>query len=41
MKRFRALTDIFRNRIHSFVDDVAFAAAGLANFSLELAMAAI
>jgi hypothetical protein len=40
MKRFRALTDVYRNRIQTFIDDVALAAAGLANWSLELAQAA-
>lgn len=40
MKRFRVLTDIFRNRKTSFIDDVALATAGLANLSLELALAA-
>lgn len=41
MKRFRALTDVFRNRVTSFIDDVALATAGLANWSLELALAAV
>jgi hypothetical protein len=40
MKRFRALTDVFRNRVATFIDDVALAAAGLANWSLALAQAA-
>jgi hypothetical protein len=40
MKRFRALTDVFRNRVAPFIDDVALAAAGLANWSLALAQAA-
>lgn len=39
MKRFRALLDVFRNRIATFIDDVALAAAGLANWSLSLARA--
>jgi hypothetical protein len=41
MKRFRALTDVFRNRVATFIDDVALAAAGLANWSLALAQAAV
>ena len=41
MKRFRALIDIFRNRIRTFIDDTALAAAGLANWSLEFALAAV
>ena len=40
MKRFRALTDVFRNRVTTFIDDVALAAAGLANWSLALGQAA-
>lgn len=40
MKRFRALIDVFRNRVATFIDDVALAAAGLANWSLALAQAA-
>ena len=40
MKRFRALTDVFRNRVATFIDDVALAAAGLANWSLAVAQAA-
>lgn len=41
MKRFRALTDVFRNRVATFIDDVVLVAAGLANWSLTLAQAAV
>ena len=41
MKRFRALIDVFRNRVATFIDDVTLAAAGLANWSLALAQAAV
>lgn len=34
MKRFRGVTDVFRNRKNNFVDDIALAAAGLANWLL-------
>ena len=40
MKRFRVLTDVFRNRVPTFIDDVALAAAGLANWLLDVAIAA-
>ena len=39
MKRFRCLTDIFRNRVETLVDGVALLAAGLANWSLSLSTA--
>jgi hypothetical protein len=41
MKRFRAVTDIFRNRKDNLVDDVALAAAALANWSLSQASVAL
>lgn len=40
MKRFRSLTDTFRNRKENLVDDVALLAAGLSNWTLSLNSAA-
>jgi len=40
MKRFKSVVDVFRNRKDNFVDDVALAAAALANWSLSFAATA-
>ena len=40
MKRFKSVVDVFRNRKDNFVDDVALAAAALANWSLSFASTA-